>query len=341
MHVRLTRVAALIAGIALVAPLAAGCGKYSISNIRSLKAFQDANHLYKRREYSAAIERYQDAVRFNPDLGFAYFFLGNSYDNLYKPTRKDDPENVANLHKAVENYRMAIDKMQNVTEPKEKEIRKYSYEYLIAAYGSDKLNDFSKAEPVARELIALEPQEAYNYHLLGRLYEEQGMYQQAEDQFRKAIDLSPNDPSGYQMLAGYYFRQGDFEKTMAAFRERADREPNNPEAWHTIGTYYQDMVFRDKNLSRAKGREYTLLGIEAEDKALELNPEFYEALVFKGILLLQQAVFETNPAVQKQLTEQATALRLQHEEIKRKQTAAAETGPAPTQPAGRSGGSGS
>jgi tetratricopeptide (TPR) repeat protein len=336
MHVRVTRVAALIAGIALAGTLAAGCGKYSISNIRSLKAFQDANTLYKRREYAAAIERYQDAVRFNPELGFAYFFLGNSYDNLYKPTKKDDPENVANLHKAVENYRIAIDKMQNVTEPKEKEIRKYSYEYLIAAYGSDKLNDFSKAEPIARELIALEPREAYNYHLLGRLYEEQGMYEQAEEQFRKAIDLNPNDPAGYQMLAGFYNRQGEFEKTMEAFRERANREPNNPEAWHTIGTYYQDKVFRDKGISKVKGREYTLLGIEAEDKALELNPEFYEALIFKNILLRQQALFETNPAVQKQLTEQAIALYNKAEEIKKKQTAAGTTDPA----AGRGGGQG-
>jgi hypothetical protein len=123
---------------------------------------------------------------------------------------------------------------------------------------------------------------------------------------------------------------------MAAFRERADREPNNPEAWHTIGTYYQDMVFRDKNLSKAKGREYTLLGIEAEDKALELNPEFYEALIFKNILLRQQALFETNPAVQKQLTEQAIALYNKAEDIKKKQTAAA----AADQAAGRSGGQG-
>ena len=84
---------------------AAGCGKYSISNIRSLKAFQDANALYKKGEYSRAALRYTDAVTLNPDLGFAYFFLGNSYDNLYKPGRRGEAENDANLPKAAENYR--------------------------------------------------------------------------------------------------------------------------------------------------------------------------------------------------------------------------------------------
>ena len=331
MRARFIRLAVLLIAVSV----AAACGKYSISNIRSLKAFQDANVLYKKGEYSRAAQRYTDAVTLNPELGFAYFFLGNSYDNLYKPNKKGDPENDANLHKAVENYRLAIDKMANVTEPKEKEIRKYSYEYLIAAYGTDKLNDFSKAEPVAKELIALEPREAYNYHLLGRLYEDQGMYEQAEEQFRKAIDLNPSDPSGYQMLAGFYNRQGNFEKTMEAFRERANREPNNPEAWHTMGTWYQEKVFKDKTISKAKGREYTLLGIEAEDKALALNPDYYEALIFKNILLRQQAHFETSPAVQKQLNEEAETLFRKAEEIKKKQTAAgAPPAPAGQKPAG-------
>ena len=90
---------------------AAGCGRYSISNIRSLKAFQDANNLYKKAEYKAAIERYEASVKFNPELGFAYFFLGNSYDNLYKPAKKGEPENDANLTKAAENYRTAIQKL--------------------------------------------------------------------------------------------------------------------------------------------------------------------------------------------------------------------------------------
>ena len=53
----------------------AGCGKYSISNIRSAKAFQDANLLYGKGDYRNAAPLYEKAVSLNPDLGFAYFFL--------------------------------------------------------------------------------------------------------------------------------------------------------------------------------------------------------------------------------------------------------------------------
>jgi hypothetical protein len=64
------------------------------------------------------------------------------------------------------------------------------------------------------------------------------------------------------------------------------------------------------------------LGIEAENKALALNPDYYEALIFKNILLRQQALFETSPAVQKQLISEADVLMAKAEELKKKQAAA-------------------
>src|SRR4029079_8572085 len=130
MKARYTRLAVLMLALSVAG---AGCGRYSISNIRSLKAFQDANALYKKAEYKQAIGEYERSIKFNPELGFAYFFLGNSYDNLYKPARKGEPENDANLGKAAENYRLAIQKLSGATDPKEIEIRKLTYEYLIAA----------------------------------------------------------------------------------------------------------------------------------------------------------------------------------------------------------------
>lgn len=317
MHSRLFRMAVIVVGLSAAA--SAGCGKYSISNIRSLKAFQDANTLYKKGEYRAAITRYEDAVRFNPDLGFAYFFLGNSYDQMYKPARKGEAENDALLPKAVENYRLAIDKMKAATDPKELEIRQRAFEYLIDAYGPNKLNDFSKAEPIAQELIAVNPSEAGNYIALGNLYEGQGLYEQAEAQFRKAIDVRPSDPMSYQILAGYYDRQGEFDKTMAAFNERAKIEPNNPEAWHTMSTFYSNAVIQNKTLAKPKQLEYVLAGLAAADKAIAINAEYHDALVFKNILLRQQATLATSPAEQKRLIDEADVFYKRAEEVRRKQ----------------------
>lgn len=320
MRSQFTLALVLVAGLGLAS---AGCGKYSINSLRATQAFQTGNEQYKKGEWKHAIDEYTRAVTLNPDLGYAYFFLGNSYDNLYKPTRRGDPENDVNLDKAVENYKLAIEKLKGNEEPQAPKILKLSYEYLIAAYGSEKLNDLEQAVPIAQELIATEPNEPTNYQALGKLYEENGRYDEAEAMFKKAIEVNPDEPLAYEVLAGYYNRQGEFDKTMESFEKRATMEPNNPEAWHTMGPYYSEKAMKDAKLSKEDARKYVMRGLEVEEEALKLNPEYFEALAFKNILLRQQATYEKDPVAQKRLLQQADEAKAKAVDVQKKQNAAA------------------
>jgi tetratricopeptide (TPR) repeat protein len=327
MPVRLIRSTALVAVLGLTA---VGCGRYSISNIRALKAFGDANKLYQKASYAEAIPRYQDAITLDPQppiKGFAYFFLGNSYDNMYKPSKKGDPKNDQNLPKAVENYKLAIQNLSG-NENREGEIRKLAYEYLIAAFGTDKLNDLSQAEPVAQQLISMEPNEPTNYQALGNLYEQANRNEEAERNFKKAVEVKPNDGATYFTLAGFYNRQHKFEKTIEALEGRARVEPNNPEAWHTLATYYSDEVLRDTKLNANIKKDYIDKGLAADDKALAINPEYADAMVYKNILLRAKALTVKDPAQQKALTEEADQLRAKAMEIQKKQNASTPATPA-------------
>jgi tetratricopeptide (TPR) repeat protein len=307
MHVstRLIRVFALV--IALGVSTTA-CGKYSMGNLRSLMAFKEANQLYQRGDFKRAIPVYEKAISFNPDMGVVYFFLGNSYDNLYKASKKGEPENDANLTKAVEYYQKATEviKDEDIQGP---QIRKLAYEYLIAAYGVDKLADFEKAEPIAAKLIALEPNEPGNYQSIGKLYEDQGRYDEAELRFNKAIEVRPNDPLGYVMLAGFHNRQGNFEKAMEAWEKRAKVEPNNPEAHHVIGGFLYEKTLKDYTLSTATKKQYIERGLAAEDTALSLHGDYVEALTFKGLLLRLKAGMEPDLKKRQALIDQADQLR--------------------------------
>lgn len=318
MQVRLIRAVVLVAAIALSAT---ACGKYSYGSIMSLKSFKDGLTLYEKGDYKGAIPKFEESIGRNPEFGFSYFFLGNSYDSLYRPARKGEAENDSLLPKAVEHYRNAISKLATATEPQTQQFRKLSYEYLIAAYGSDKLNDFAQAEPAAKELIAIEPNEPSNYQALAKLYEDQGQYDEAEAMFLKAVEVKSGDPAGYQLLAGYFNRQGQFDKTMDAFQKRAELEPNNPEAWHTMGSYFYEKAFRDKSLARDVSMKYVMAGLAAEDKALGINGEYFEAVTYKNLLLRQQALLERSPAVQKQLLEEADRLHKRALELQKKQGA--------------------
>jgi len=304
--------AASVAAVALLcgAGLAStGCGRYSIGSLKAAKAFKDANAAYQVKEWKRAADRYEavvsneSALKTSPGFNIAYFFLGNCYDQLYKPAKQGDPQNDQYIQKAIENYRKAAD---NITDAKWK---KSSLEYLAAAYGSDKLNDPGKAEPVYKEIIQLDPSSPENYMALAKLYEDAGRYDDAEAQYQKAKQVKPNDPSVLAGLAGYYNRQGDFDKTIEALQQAALLEPNNPEGYHRVATFYWEKANKDYCLSSAQKKDFIVKGLAMEDKALSLNPDYLDAITYKNILLRLEAREEKDPAKQKMLLDEADKLR--------------------------------
>jgi tetratricopeptide (TPR) repeat protein len=310
------------ASLALTAVLAfsfVGCAK--VGEIKAKKAFKSANQAYQAQDYKKAAGFYEEAVAADPNLAQAYFYLGNSYDNLYKPSKKGDPDNDALLTKAVENYQRAAEKLSASDDPANKKLGTLSLQYLVASYGPDKLNDPAKAEPVVQRMIQLEPGEPANYFALAKIYEDAGAYEEAEKMLQNAKQAKPSDPAVYMTLAGYYNRQGRFDKTIEALEERAQKEPNNPEAFYTIATYYWDEAYRDFKLKENEKKEFVGKGVEAVDHALQIKPDYTEALVYKNLLLRLQANMEKDPAKQQQLLKEADRLRDKAQEL-RKQKAA-------------------
>ena len=310
------------ASLALTAVLAfsfVGCAK--VGEIKAKKAFKSANQAYQAQDYKKAAGFYEEAVAADPKLAQAYFYLGNSYDNLYKPSKKGDPDNDALLTKAVENYQRAAEKLSASDDPANKKLGTLSLQYLVASYGPDKLNDPAKAEPVVQRMIQLEPGEPANYFALAKIYEDAGAYEEAEKMLQNAKQAKPSDPAVYMTLAGYYNRQGRFDKTIEALEERAQKEPNNPEAFYTIATYYWDEAYRDFKLKENEKKEFVGKGVEAVDHALQIKPDYTEALVYKNLLLRLQANMEKDPAKQQQLLKEADRLRDKAQEL-RKQKAA-------------------
>jgi len=297
---------ALVCGVGLGS---AGCGKYSWGTLSAVKSFKDGNLEYARKDWKKAAEKYEDVVKHEdamvqlPQLQTAYFFLGNSYDQLYKPAKQGDATNDGYIQKAIEYYRKAADKNQD------KAWKKSSLEYLAAAYGSDKLNDPEKAEKVYQEIITIDPSEPTNYLALAKLYEDSGRYDDAEAQYEKASQAKPNDPSVLAAKAGYYNRQGDFPKTIAALEAAAALEPNNPEGYHRVAVFYWDKSRGDFRLSDAQKRDYIEKGLAMEDKALGLNADYMEAMTYKNILLRMKANITKDAGEQKRLIDEADKLR--------------------------------
>jgi tetratricopeptide (TPR) repeat protein len=311
-----------VAVLALVSLATVGCAK--VNELKAMKAFKSANQAYQQQDYKKASQLYEEAIQAAPETQPAhrsYFFLGNSYDNLWKPSKKGEADNDALLTKAVDNYQRAAETLSSSQDAQDKVLSKRALEFLVSAYSADKLNDPAKAEPVVQKMIQLDPGDPANYFALAKLYEDAGAYEEAEKVLQQAKQAKPGDPAVYMQLAGYYNRQGQFDKTIDALTERAQKEPNNPEAFYTISTYYWDKAYRDFKLKENEKKDFVEKGIESVDHALQIKPDYMEALVYKNLLLRLQANLEKDPAKQQQLIKDADKLRDKANEL-RKQKAA-------------------
>lgn len=159
---------------------------------------------YHSRDYRArGITEYQEVLRLQPENVVANRGLG--YDAL----QKDD------LDKASEYFRRAA--AQDVKDPR--------VHYLLAMMMSRKGMSSANSEnldAIQKELkaaIALEPNYAEAYNLLGMTLSFAGEKEEAIDSLNKAIALSPRNPWYAGNLASAYLQAQDFEHAIPLLQE--------------------------------------------------------------------------------------------------------------------------
>ena len=275
-----------------------GCGQ--VGKLQARKAYKNAIELYKQQDYKAAADKYKEALDLDPDLAAAYFYLANSYDNQFKPSKRGDATNDGYLTKAIEYYKIAAEKDPVASQ------RKLAMQFLVNDYGTDKMNDPAQQEPLIQKMIEMDPSDIANYFALARVYDDAGQYDAEEQLLLKAKEIKPKDPAVYGQLAGFYNRQGEFDKTIEAFRQQQQIDPNDPTIHYTISAFYWDKATKDRRLTDAQKRQMAEDGLNEVDKALQLKPDYVEALTTKGLLIRLQAALEKDLAKYNALMREAS-----------------------------------
>ena len=105
---------------------------------------------------------------------------------------------------------------------------------------------------------------------------------------------------------------------MEALHQAADLEPNNPEGYHRLASSTGRRRSADHRLPKAEKVDYLQKGVDAEDKALEPEPQLREAMTYKNILLRLQANETTDRKEQERLIKEADQLRNRAIELNKK-----------------------
>jgi hypothetical protein len=113
----------------------------------------------------------------------------------------------------------------------------------------------------------------------------------------------------------------------------ASLDANDPGGYQKVASFYWDKAYRDPLITDEQKKQYAEKGLEAVDKALELKADYFEAVIYKGLLYRVLASVAKDPRQRAQYLDQAQTLQKQGMELRKQQQAAeqaAAASPAPT-----------
>ena len=173
--------------------------------------------------------------------------------------------------------------------------------------------------------IAVSPRNVNAMLELAKLQQDRGATSDAHATLIQARDVDPSNMASHLALAMLFLRSGEFSRAMETLEAAAALRPADPAVQHLIGTFYFEKT-RDQTLASEDKLAYIQRGIAAEDRALELNADYMEAMVYKNLLLRVQATLEPDAAKQQALILQADALRARAVQLQKTMPAAAPAG---------------
>jgi tetratricopeptide (TPR) repeat protein len=195
-----------------------------------------------------------------------------------------------------------------------KGLRRNTLVALVQIYSEDPYKNYDQALAYAQDLVADNPDSAQNLFAIANLYEKFGKVSLAEDAYTKAFNLNPQDEKACSAKAAFLNKplwdgQARFEEAVATLETCAGLTPNDPAGYYKVATYYWDKAFRDPMLNDAQKDAYADKGMAAVDKALDIDPDYCDALIYKGLLLRVKAQVAQSGRDRAQFLDQADAVR--------------------------------
>lgn len=284
-RIRASRIIIGLFAVAIVVSTVA-CQKLNVNNLRANYYFNKGNALFNEKKYPKAIEEYEQAVKFNPNLKEAFRYIGESYKMIYAPG-KDSDDNKLRGAKALN----ALVKAYEI-DPDNKEI--------IYSLGDmyDKLHDIPNAEKMFLRIIELDPGNMNNYYIAAEFYkryagENADLKTKAEQMYLRRIETDPDAVQGYAYMANYYDNlptadfKDKFDRALDYHQKRLSIEPNNAEVLYTIGVNRFNKAYQLQNfLSDFEKAEVAGEAEQALLKAIEIDPTFANSFAYMKMLYI-------------------------------------------------------
>ncbi|HEU4522982.1 MAG TPA: tetratricopeptide repeat protein [Thermoanaerobaculia bacterium] len=141
--------------------------------------------------------------------------------------------------------------------------------------------------------------------------------------FREYLQRNPADLAAVRSVAQLYAKQGNFNESLNWYEKITLLDSKNPEAFYIFGVVCYEKVAKNPPADMAERLNIIEKGKAALQRSIDLKPDYFESMAYLNLLYRQQALVETDPAVQQELIAKADAVRSQAVEIIKARKAAA------------------
>lgn len=122
------------------------------------------------------------------------------------------------------------------------------------------------------------------------------------------LKRNPKDSKAMQSLAMLYFKKGDFDNGVKWLKERLNvvtTDPERAEVYYLIGVQAWDRSYNFPDTDPAVRSKLVDEGMAALNKAVEIKPDYFEAISYINLLYREKAKMETDPAKKQEYTDTA------------------------------------
>jgi tetratricopeptide (TPR) repeat protein len=196
-------------------------------------------------------------------------------------------------------------------DPKETKLHKHIGIAYMGMYqpGSKHPKDLEYAQKAIdnlKQYAEAYPQDTKSLEYLVSMYLNTERYDDAIAFYQnELLKRNPKDAKAMQSLAMLYFKKGDFDNGVNWLKKRLEIEGNNPEVYYLIGVQAWDRSYNFPDLDPALRAKIVDEGLQSLNKAVELKPDYFEAVSYINLLYREKAKMEPDPAKKQEYTDTA------------------------------------
>ncbi len=237
-----------------------GCGGFS-DRLAARLDLKKGNERYLAGDFRGAIQHYDEAVSRVPTLAPAYLNRAYSHEALFRASQ-------------------TLEERQALADS--------------AAQAYEKYRALAEAGHAAKNVNL----ERVEEHLL-TLYLDSQQPDKAVGILQERLRTHPGDLASLQMLANMYMGLGDYRSALELARKRIELEPAKAEGYVALAV--MAFNFSHKNLVPDEERGALLdEGAQAAERALQLRPDYYEALIYANLVYREKEKYATTDAEKEQ-----------------------------------------